>query len=655
VRFLLITLLSLEACPPAFAATPDDFEFFGYEKLTLEEAVNMKTGVATRSLVSARETPGVVTIVARDEIQNSGARSLVDVLHLVPGIEIGLDVQGNIGVISRGIWGNEGRVLVILDGQEYNDLGYGNLAIDRFSADSIERIEIIRGPGSVLYGGSAELAVINIISRRTGGAAAGRAAATYGRTARGEARKNLDLFYGLEQGKLKLSASAFVSHAVRSDKGYTDFAGNGYEMQDASALKSKNLNVGVEHGGFKGRVIIDEYKTTERDHFGVNLERPVRLEYSNHFAEAAYEFKLGESLTLTPKFNLNTQKPWNERDEFFFYDKKISRYREGLQARYVPREGVDILAGMEFQQDRAKVSDDTPAADFFPGGSMHAAYDNRAFYTQGQFDLPLGRLVLGARYEHHSVYQDAVVPRAAWTKAWERWHLKLLYSEAFRSPVIENIRLNTSIQPEKLSVFELESGYEAAQNLYVSATVFEMAIRKPIVYYADPVTSAEYYINSDPTGSRGVELLGRYKQGPHYADVSYSFYSATRNRAALYAVPGHSDALLGAPMHKAAFNVCVSPAKDWTVDPSGAWLAGRYGYYGADAAGSGLSRAFDNVLLMNLYVQKKDVFGRRGLSAGAGIFDLFNSNYAYIQTYDSGHAPLPSLSREYVAKLSYEF
>jgi len=58
------------------------------------------------------------------------------------------------------------------------------------------------------------------------------------------------------------------------------------------------------------------------------------------------------------------------------------------------------------------------------------------------------------------------------------------------------------------------------------------------------------------------------------------------------------------------------------------------------------------VFQWNIFVQAKDVY-LKGLSIGAGVFDILNSNYSFIQAYNSGHNPLPEMSREFVIKLIY--
>ena len=135
--------------------------------MSLEELMNVEVSVATKKSTSIRETPGVVTIIQREEIQNVGARDLLELLQIMaPGFEFGVDVEGVVGVGIRGIWAHEGKVLLMINGMEMNEEMFATTQFgNHYNVDNIERIEIIRGPGSAIYGGYASMGVINIITR----------------------------------------------------------------------------------------------------------------------------------------------------------------------------------------------------------------------------------------------------------------------------------------------------------------------------------------------------------------------------------------------------------------------------------------------------------------------------------------------------------
>src|SRR5689334_4599713 len=132
----------------------------------LQKILNKNVAVSSKNGLTTRETPGIITVISAEEIQNSGARDMIDVLRLVPGFDVQQDLQFVMGIGLRGSWANEGKVLVMMDGQPFNELLYQTVAIgNRFPVDAVERNEIIRGPESAIYGGSAEYGVINIITK----------------------------------------------------------------------------------------------------------------------------------------------------------------------------------------------------------------------------------------------------------------------------------------------------------------------------------------------------------------------------------------------------------------------------------------------------------------------------------------------------------
>src|SRR5689334_12368285 len=163
-RFTLVFLLSLSF---SLSFSQDLDSLMNLNAFTaesdLQKILNKNVAVSAQKL-SSRETPGIISVITAEEIQNSGARDMIDVLRLVPGFDVLQDLQFVMGMGLRGNWANEGKVLVLLDGQPLNELLYQSVALgNRLPVDAIERIEIIRGPGSAIYGGSAEYGVINIV------------------------------------------------------------------------------------------------------------------------------------------------------------------------------------------------------------------------------------------------------------------------------------------------------------------------------------------------------------------------------------------------------------------------------------------------------------------------------------------------------------
>ncbi|OGR70433.1 MAG: hypothetical protein A2089_00220 [Elusimicrobia bacterium GWD2_63_28] len=632
----------------AGAGPTEEADFFNLERASLGEVLDIKTTVASRRGMKLRETPGLVTVITREEIQASGARSLIDVLSLVPEFEFGVDVQGNLGLGVRGNWANEGKVLLMWDGQVYNEILYSTIQFDRFPVDQVEEIQIIKGPGSAVYGGFAELAVIDIktrspknldgsalfAARGLGGSDTGYAGYSFGKAGRdGE-----------------FSAQAFWGESRRSGRRYTDLSGSSYGMEGNSDLRPKSLNLYAARKNTSARLILDGFSLRERDNFTTLISTgDTKVEFPLLFAEIKQSVKLSGTVSLEPKVSYMRSRAWYEDDEHFPYDKRVSRLALGVTAFYRHSSRADFLAGGEYYHDDAEIGGLTSDASAAYIGVRRdgAVYDNHAFFGQGSFDLGFANLIAGMRYDRHSHYGASLVPRVAVTKLWNDFNFKAIYSQAFRAPSIENIRLNPGIDPEKAVSTELEAGYKASGTLFFSGNLFHTSIKHPIIFTV--VNNAETYRNYERTGTSGFGFGLKFKREGLRADLGYLYQNTDCNRVDVYSVPGHESALLAFPHHKLTLNSSLPLAAGLSLNPSAVHVSQRYGY-----GGDGALKIFGERTTANLNLQLKDRPLER-LTLNLGVRDIFNSNYSYLQPYDGGHAPLPAPSRELFLKAAYEF
>ncbi|MBF0383560.1 MAG: TonB-dependent receptor [Magnetococcales bacterium] len=139
----------------------DDEELAAFHDLmlVLEEA----TTIATKTKMNSDYVPGMVTILHGADMEAKGARQVIDALALVPGLQKDFN-----NVVVRGIekWGS-GKVKILLNGKAINHSVTANPTPPFFlPVEAVDRIEVIRGPGSAVYGEYAFLGVINIITRK---------------------------------------------------------------------------------------------------------------------------------------------------------------------------------------------------------------------------------------------------------------------------------------------------------------------------------------------------------------------------------------------------------------------------------------------------------------------------------------------------------
>ncbi len=140
------------------------------DDISLEDLVKTDITSVSRKSQSLADVPAAAFVISADDIRRSGAQSLPDVLRMAPGIEVAQIDNGRYAVTARGFNGRFATKLqVLIDGRSiYHPLFAGVIwELDPIPLDDIERIEIIRGAGGVMWGANAVNGVINIISKHT--------------------------------------------------------------------------------------------------------------------------------------------------------------------------------------------------------------------------------------------------------------------------------------------------------------------------------------------------------------------------------------------------------------------------------------------------------------------------------------------------------
>jgi outer membrane cobalamin receptor len=648
-----VTLCAMLPVSAGFAQKTEDLM-----KMDLEDIMGMDVTVFSVQGLTQRQTPGVLTVISREEIEASGARDLTDVLRLVPGFDFGVDNQSVVSLGVRGNWAQEGKALLMVDGMEMNEMLFSCLALgDHYPVGQLERIEIIRGPGTSFYGGYAELAVINLITRGAVNLNGVETGLRLGKTADARSRESVTVNFGRKFGGLKIKALAYAGRSLRSDGRYVDAYGNGYSMKDHSAIHPLMLNAALEYRGLKADLLVDRYRYDQQDAYDRVWSVPIGVEFNTLVARLSYDFRLGDQLTLTPRVSYSRQEPWKSvgreaLETGFYYFNVGERARMNLTLKGGLAENLQVISGGEVMLDRATVSGETPSDQYFTGENRRLEYRQysafaQVFYTKGN-TIPS----LGLRVDHHSSFGAELLPWIGLTRIMGKWSVKYLYGGTFRAPSIENMNISPGIKPEKTTTHEFELGYQARDDWFFIADFFYTAIKRPIVYLYTAETEQESYIN-DPmkAASQGIELESKYKADWGYLNLSYSYYKPV-TILANYQAPGHPSYFLGFPAHKVTLGSSVRISSKFSVGPSLVLSGRRFGYASADTNGMPILREYKAAALVNLYFHYSNVLDS-DWDAGFGVYNLLDADYPYIQPYNGGHAPLPSLSREFVVDLKY--
>lgn len=135
--------------------------------LSLEELMNIKVSTVSRYQQKSNIAPALVTVVTKNDIANSGARNLLDIFRHIPGFYFTINQFGLNEIGIRGLKStNTATLKLLVNGSSINNNVFGEATriFDDMPVDNIERIEIIRGPSSAVYGSNAMLSVVNIIT-----------------------------------------------------------------------------------------------------------------------------------------------------------------------------------------------------------------------------------------------------------------------------------------------------------------------------------------------------------------------------------------------------------------------------------------------------------------------------------------------------------
>jgi len=413
-------------------------------EVTLFGEEQLKVEAATKTEIPISKAPSAVTVVTAKQIQESGARTVPDLLRLVAGVNVRWNPMVQT-VDVRGFGENpfSNRVLLLIDGVPYNSGDTGGFplspAFDFFPIQNIKRVEVVRGPGSSLYGENAYWGVINIVTL-SGEDLAGGDLQMYGgsrSTGLVSAQYGTKLTDGAIFGSLRLLRSQFPMEFWReSDSKFSatdlylkaswkDFSASIYRHDDK--LGGFREEFPPETGFPPGSVFASAHDVKQT----IDI---LSLKY-NHAPENA-KITFGADLSYSHRNGMHCAGCHAAQEDPHFSKtadhgyQAIGDFRVGI--KHIPNH--DILVGLEARRlDRGAHKE-----ELAPSGDAVSGYDKFAVYAQDQFTIVPDRLraVAGFRYDAKTDLFDAKTsPRLAlvYTPS-DRLVLRGGYSSAFRFP-----------------------------------------------------------------------------------------------------------------------------------------------------------------------------------------------------------------------------
>jgi len=531
-----------------------------------------EVAIATRHETKISKAPGIVTVITTEEIKNLGYRTFVEILRTIPGFEILKD--GSNGVVVPAVRGitSSNKVRLMLNGHFVNSPFTGSAfgRFDDFPVENIKKIEIIRGPGSAMYGENAFTAVINIITKDAKDIDGVKVSSGYGSFETYEE----NVVFGKTYGKVDVSGMLHYRQTggfdgiVESDRqtildntlssfGVPAVSKAPGRVHDGRQEYDMNLKVTYKEFYFEGLYINKNVSPfIGGPQYALTDESQIRDNYV--FGEVGYKKKYEEKLTIKPRlyydqFDLDnyieslpegTTVPFdtdgdgnydtlNTYPDGFIGNGKVTQKIVGTEIPfdYDLFDGNIITLGFEYRlinQTNIEFSGNFHPATYDVLDSVRDFSDTYPFlkeatrriwsvYQKRTWDITdTLNLTLGARHDQYSDFGGATSPRSGLTWAFMKdASLKLLYGEAFRAPNFVEmfttnqpaIRGNEDLDPETIRTYEVGLRYRF--NKYVTSGInyFNNDIKDLIVLKTlESNQNTSRYENFGDANIQGIEM-----------------------------------------------------------------------------------------------------------------------------------------------------
>lgn len=522
----IILALTLAMSP---AAANHDFADMSLKALMELEVFT----AASLTPTSHNKAPGTVYSFNREDIHRLGIRRLDDLFQLVPGFQVNQYRKRHRSIWSRGILDRyNDKFVLLVDGIQVRHLYYGHFSLgDDFPLEKVEKVEIIQGPASSLYGANAFAGLISITTRKFSDAPAVETSLELADNQRIKATG----MYNSPQAQL------FVSHLDQDaafDGQRKSFIGRDSEQE----LDEEFTNLLLKIRPLSGLTLMLDYERNDTPFLFIPSTQDAYVEERPLTLAALYETGDVEEGRLEAKLHYSR----NRAREFEIEQQtRLPGYQEsqdatlaGLSLTGFKRLFDDHLftLGASWQHERADNMDFTRSFRFDLGflraplsGSLlsmpNIRNDDYALFVQDVWDIrPDLSLTLGGRYDAYEVFGDHFNYRAALVYSpSERQVWKLLFGTAIRTPtyreylkVLEGTDFVPPVpEPERLESLELGYQYQW-DRAHLGLTLFHNEIEDYIHESPTPNGADEFFTNSlNPWRMYGAEALLRVRVNPH--------------------------------------------------------------------------------------------------------------------------------------------
>jgi iron complex outermembrane receptor protein len=675
IKFITITIILLSS--GIFLPLSLQAEEAEEAALDLLKVFDEATEIATKSKLNADYVPGMVTVLHGKDLQARGVETVWEALALVPGFDVTIRSSSKQFVV-RGV-GNvivSGNIKYMLNSVPVNTTRGGHaFPLFEFPVAQIERIEVIRGPGSAVHGEFAYIGVVNVITRKEGNQVYGRAGSfdSYGGGALyswSDPENDLKLSLNIA-GSTSDGADVTTGPDVLGPAPFSNAPGPTNEARDQL---SAVLNLDYKDFSLKADILHSGLGNFFGSADALPLPKNDIFDFSTQWALEARQ-----SLTLAPSLKTNLHVGWWQNwfsvdEDHLLFPSGTPGFPNGVLASANAQER-SVYGGADFVwkgwKDHTfllgwstawtKLMDASITANFQPSTGLPAPLQTWTG-SENWLTAPVDRLrnsitlqdefrfnpdltfTLGLRYDHYDDVGEKLTPRVAGVyRLTEKHILKAQYARAFRPPTfIEMFSQNNSvvngnpnIRPATIDTYEVGYIYKA-----------DRTVIRTTLYYSELddliVNQGGTFLNSGGATQMGLEMEWEQEITSQFKLNSNITLQDTEDRAT-------NDPIEGSAQLLANVGVNYRPIQDLMFNV-------QYRYVGHRHRAAGDTRedlgGYDNVDFTANWFQP---FGGQGWTLRGGIRNLFDEDIRYAapaNTYPDDY-PRPGIS--FWTQMSYEF
>lgn len=482
------------------------------QEFALEDMVITASRVPTQKV----DTPADISVITKEEIADQNYANVSDALRAIPGVNVlGSGAKGSSMGQDKILLNGDERVLVLVDGRRMNLGSSGNSSADWLPpVNAIERIEVLKGGGSALYGTDAVGGVINVIMKK--GSDMGNHVTVKAAGGSWNAEQ-----YAISASGSTDSGLGLIVSATKERRGE-------YKFKNANGKSQLLKNSGYDDTGV---IVKLDQKVGEDNRIGVNFEH-INADGGSPFGYSGFGNTDSHKRISN---NVALRYDWNESSDERGYVQVYKNYQHAhFRSPVASRQSnfTDSTIGLEAQQN-FKFSDTdelTVGLEYYKttvdNTSLYTGerdINNKAIFAENRWEFaPSWQLNTGLRYDHHSKYGSEVTPKVALNKKFdENSNVYLSWGRVFNAPTTDDLfwhQVDSSqwgtfytygdpnLKPEKGYVWTFGGNTKLNEKTSLSANVFYSKITDAIDWDYTSVPNYTLAVNVNKEKRRGLEL-----------------------------------------------------------------------------------------------------------------------------------------------------